>query len=105
MDGRTVQVRVAGGRPVNDRVAPRRPVETRVALGRPVRILHPEGQGYNHFRPPPPPPPPFGYLYLNNDATYSSHVARTTYHGPWDRALKISETLAERCSRGGVGDG
>lgn len=50
-------------------------------------------------------PPPFGYLYLNNDATYSSHVARTTYHGPWDRALKISETLAERCSRGGVGDG
>ena len=52
-----------------------------------------------------PPPPPFGYLYLNNDATYSSHVARTTYHGPWDRALKISETLAERCSRGGVGDG
>ena len=54
---------------------------------------------------PPPPSPPFGYLYLNNDATYSSHVARTTYHGPWDRALKISETLAERCSRGGVGDG
>ena len=44
-------------------------------------------------------------MYLNNDATYSSHVARTTYHGPWDRALKISETLAERCSRGGVGDG
>ena len=88
MAGRTVQVRVAGGRPVNDRVAPGRPVETRVALGRPVRILHPEGQGYNHFRPPPPP-----------------HVARTTYHGPWDRALKISETLAERCSRGGVGDG
>ena len=51
------------------------------------------------------PLPLFGYLYLNNDATYSSHVARTTYHGPWDRALKISETLAERCSRGGVGDG
>ena len=93
MDGRTVQVGLAWTQ-VNDRVAPRRPVETRVALGRPVRILHPEGQGYNHFRPDPPPPPPFGYLYLNNDATYSSHVARTTYHGPWDRALKISETLA-----------
>jgi len=96
MAGRSIWARVAGGRPANDRVTLGRPVETRVALGRPVQTSHPEGQGYNTLDPP-----PRGYLYLTNCATDSPYTARTTYPRPWDRALRISETLEWRCSWGG----
>lgn len=54
---------------------------------------------------PPPPPPLLTPLYLANAAARGPHIAQAIYQGPLDLALKISETLVQRCLGGGVGDG
>ena len=110
--------RVTRGRPAKDRVARGRPLWVRVTPGRPTkdRVTHGHlGQGHprpasartaNHAGcrcqgPPPSPgtprPPPPG-------ATYGPLAAQTTSRDPRDLTLQISETLARRCSGGGVGD-
>ena len=49
----------------------------------------------------PPPPPLLTPLYLANAAARGPHIAQAIYQGPLDLALKISETLVQRCLGGG----
>ena len=54
--------------------------------------------------PPPPPPSPGTPRPPPHGATYGPLAAQTTSRDPRDLTLQISETLARRCSGGGVGD-
>ena len=71
----------------------------RVTHGRPPNHTGGQCQGL-----PPPPPPPGTPRPPPPGATYGPLAAQTTSRDPRDLTLQISETLARRCSGGGVGD-